>query len=92
MEIGPNFLSVQTAATGTNWAAFPSYRCSTLSVLNNSGTSINLRRKGEADASRVLLLKDGQAWMARSLTNSDQLEIRRADTANTQVTLHGEAE
>lgn len=92
MEIGPNFLSVQSAATGTNWATFPSYGCSTLSVLNNSGADVHLRRLGETEASRVLLLKDGQAWMMRSLTNANQVEVRRADTADTQVTIHAEAE
>lgn len=92
MEIGPNFLSVQTAATGTNWAAFQAYQCSSLSLLNNSGTDLHLRRKGETDASRVLLLKDGQAWLCRTLTNANQIEVRRADTSNTQATLHGEAE
>ena len=92
MEIGPNFLSVVTAASGTEWVAFPSYRCSTMSVLNNSGASVSLRRSGEVDGARVLLLKDGQAWMVRSLTNSNQLEVRRADGGNTQVTVHGEAE
>lgn len=92
METGPNFLSVLTAATGTNWTAFPPYQAAYLSVLNNSGTDVHLRRKGETAAGRVLLLKDGQAWMVRSVTNADQVEVRRADTSNTQATLHAEAE
>lgn len=92
MDSGPNFLSAQTAATGTNWTSFPAYVCSMLHVLNNSGTSVHLRRKGETDASRVFLLKDGQAWSVRSLTNADQVEFRRKDTSNTQVTLQAEAE
>lgn len=92
MELGPNFLSVQTAAIGTNWTSFPAYECSTLSILNNSGADVHLRRKGEVATTRVLLLKEGQAWMVRSLTNASQVELRRADTSNTQATLHGEAE
>lgn len=92
MDSGANFLSAQTAATGTNWATFPAYPCSMLHVLNNSGAAVHLRRKGETAAGRVLLLKDGQAWSVRSLTNADQVEVRREDTSNTQVTIHGEAE
>lgn len=92
MEIGPNFLSAQSAAAGANWAAFPAYVCGSLSILNNSGTDIHLRRKGEVAASRVLLLKDGQAWMMRSITNASEVEFRRADVSNTQATLHAEAE
>lgn len=91
MDIGPNFLSVQTSATGTSWVAFPAYKTGTLNVLNNSGTSIVLRRLGEDTASRVLLLKDGQAWSFR-VTDASGIELKRSDDSNTQVTVHGEAE
>ncbi|WP_176159278.1 hypothetical protein [Prosthecobacter debontii] len=59
--------------------------------MNNSGADVHLKRAGEDTASRVLLLKDGQAWMCK-VTNAQEIQVRRVDESNTQVTLHAEAE
>lgn len=88
----PVFISVASAATGTNWTAFTAARCTQLHVLNNSGTAMHLRSAGNATASQILLLVDGQAWTVRSITDASAVEFRRADSSNTQATIYAEAE
>jgi hypothetical protein len=76
-------LSVTTSATGTNWTAFASQACKQLTICNDTGTNLEFRQGGAGAGMRVL---DGTYYTFFGLTNANQLEVRRVDTSNTQVT------
>lgn len=86
------FLSVTTlSADGSTFVAFPSATPVTvLHVLNNTGTSIDFARVG--DASAIFTLPTAFAWSFRGLTDSSQIQVKRTDNSNTGVTLYAEAE
>lgn len=85
------FTSLTTNATGTTWTAFASISpATTVHVLNNTGTTLEFRRSGGTAA--VFQLPTSMAWSFKALTNSSQLECRRVDTSNTQVTVFAEVE
>lgn len=81
-------LSAQTAATGTNWTAFASTECTKLDLQNLTGTAIEYRRGGTGTAFTV---PDGAARMIEGIADADEIEVRRVDTSNTQVTVQAEA-
>jgi len=83
MASGGN-ISAQTAATGTNWTAYSSQTCKQLTLSNQSGTTIEVRQGGTGVG---LQIPTGSFYTFFGITNTNQLEIRRVDTANTQVTI-----
>jgi hypothetical protein len=76
--------SVQTAATGTNWTAFASQACRQLTVSNQTGTTIEFRQGGSGVGFQI---PDGAFFTFFGLTNANQIDARRVDTSNTQVTV-----
>ena len=76
--------SVQTAATGANWTAFASQACKQLTLSNQSGTTIEVR---QGAAGVGLQIPSGAFYTFFGITNANQLEVRRVDTSNTQVTI-----
>lgn len=83
MTSGGN-LSAQTAATGTNWTSYGSQSCKQLTLSNQSGTTIEVRQGG---AGVGLQIPTGAFYTFFGITNANQLEVRRVDTSNTQVTI-----
>lgn len=83
MASGGN-ISVQTNATGTTYTAFTSQACKQLTLVNNTGTTIEFRQGGAGVAVPVF---DKAAFTIFGLTNTNQIDIRRTDTSNTQVTI-----
>lgn len=81
-------ITVQSASSGTGWAAFPSTTCDTLDIVNNTGTDIEYRRGG---AGYSITIPDGSARAVTALTNASEIEVRRVDQSTTQVTLTAEA-
>ena len=81
-------LAATTAATGTNWTAFASQVCASLDIVNNTGTTIEYRRGATGTSMQI---PSGAARMAIGITNANQIDVRRTDTANTQVTVQAEA-
>jgi hypothetical protein len=75
---------VQTAATGTNWTAFASQACRQLTVSNQTGTTIEFRQGGSGVGFQI---PDGAFFTFFGLTNANQIDARRVDTSNTQVTV-----
>jgi hypothetical protein len=75
--------SVTTAATGTNWTAFAAQLCSQLTVSNDTGTDLEFRQDG---AGVTFTVFDTTYYTFFGLTNASQIEVRRKDTSNTQVT------
>lgn len=83
MTSGGN-ISAQTAATGTNWTAYSSQSCKQLTLSNQSGTTIEVRQGGTGVG---LQIPTGSFYTFFGIANANQLEIRRVDTTNTQVTI-----
>ena len=78
-------LSVQTAATGSNWTAFASQACTYVVVVNGTNFGIEVRRGG---AGVGLPIQPGQAFTFEGVQNASDLSVRRLDQSNTQLTLH----
>jgi hypothetical protein len=80
--------TVQTNATGSNWAAFASHTCSALDILNqvvtspNAAVDLRVRLNG---AGEWFPLRAGGSYMVTGITNANQVEIQRSDQSNTQV-------
>ena len=77
-------LSVTTAATGTNWTAFASQALKQLTVSNQTGTNIEFRQDGTGVG---LIIPAGAIFTFFGITNANQIEARRTDTSNSQVTI-----
>lgn len=81
-------LSLTTNTTGTTYTAFSSQSCTALDIVNNTGVTIEYRRNGTGTAMQI---PDKSARLVLGITNANQIDIRRTDTSNTQVTLQAEA-
>lgn len=81
-------LGLTTNATGTTYTAFASQACTALDIVNNTGTTIEYRRNAAGTAMQI---PTGTARMVIGITNANQVDVRRTDTSNTQVTLQAEA-
>lgn len=80
--------SVATSALGTEWVALGAQACARVEVINDTGTKLLLRRNGGGN---TLPLYDGFARLFRGITNASQLQVRRADSSNTPVTVTWES-
>ena len=76
--------SAQTAATGTNWTAFSSQALKQLTISNQTGATLEFRQDGAGVGFQV---PTANFYTFFGLTNANQLEVRRVDTSNTQVTV-----
>ncbi|MDO8595266.1 MAG: hypothetical protein Q7R45_01450 [Sulfuricaulis sp.] len=72
-----------TANPGSGWTALATVACHEVAVVNNTGTDLEFRRGG---AGTALVVPDGAGWVFESLANANELQIRRVDQSNTQVT------
>lgn len=81
-------MSVTTAATGSNWTAFSSQACNALDIVNSSSVSVEYRRGGTGNAMTIL---SGSARLVVGIANANEIQVRRVDQSNTQVTIPAEA-
>lgn len=81
--------SVTTAATGTNFTAFASLSCAQLTLVNNTGTTVEFRQGAAGVAVPVF---DKTAFTIFGLSNANSIDVRRTDTSNTQVTVQARCE
>jgi hypothetical protein len=81
-------VSLTTNATGTTYTAFSSQACTALDLVNNTGTTLEVRRGGSGS---TIPVPTGSARLFVGITNASDLQVRRADTSNTQVTVTAEA-
>jgi hypothetical protein len=77
-------LSLTTAATGTNWTALSSQACTSVLIVNDTGTKLSARIGGAGNAMPV---PDGSGLKLYVAANANEVSIQRADTSNTQVTV-----
>lgn len=76
--------SVTTAATGTNWTAFASQALKQLTISNQTGVTLEFR---QGAAGVGLPIPTSAFYTFFGLTNANQIDVRRVDTSNTQVTV-----
>lgn len=88
LAISASILTLTTAATGTNWTAFGSSVCDALDLTNSTSVAIEYRRGGAGSGMQVL---SGASRLIVGISNANQIEVRRVDTSNTQVTIQAEA-
>jgi hypothetical protein len=83
-------VSVTTAATGTNWTNFGSQTCKKLVLINDTTVDLVWRREGETlyvplpGANGVI-----GSVVINGISNTDDVEVKRADDSGTQKTLRG---
>jgi hypothetical protein len=91
----PQIISVQTPATGTNWAPFGAQVCSSLDLMNTAVAStspntiaaaVDLRWRYVGSTNWVTL-RAGASHLVLGISNANQVEIQRADGSNTQIPL-----
>lgn len=85
--ITATIISALTAAVGSNYTAFGSVACTSLEISNNTGTTIEYRRGATGTAFPI---PTGTVKKIVGITNANQIDIRRTDTSNTQVTVYAE--
>jgi hypothetical protein len=83
-------VSLQTNATGTTYNAFGSQACEMLDIVNTAVAAVDLevRRGGSGN---TIIVPSGSSRMFVGLTNASDLQVRRLDVSNTQITFTGEA-
>jgi len=86
--VSVTIMSLTTAATGTNYTAFSSQTCHALDIVNTSSVSIEYRRGATGNTMTIL---SGSSRLVTGITNANQIDVRRTDTSNTQITIPAEA-
>ena len=86
--VSSTILSLTTAATGTNYTAFSWQTCQSLDIVNTSSVAIEYRRGATGNAMTIL---SGSSRLVVGITNANQIDVRRVDTSNTQITIPAEA-
>ena len=81
-------LNLTTSATGANYTAFGNQACDCLDIINTSSVAIEYRRGGAGSTMTIL---SGSSRLVVGITNANQIEVRRVDQSNTQVTIPAEA-
>lgn len=81
-----DFGAVQTASTGSNFTALPSYEARNVTLLNNSGFDVEVRKVGTTNAPFPVLYGTGYTFGVKE--NANELELRRIDQSDTQVTVN----
>ena len=77
-------LSLTTANPGTNWTAFASQACSQLTVSNQTGALLEVRQDGAGVGFQV---PPSSFYTFFGISNTSQLQAKRADSSNVQVTI-----
>lgn len=76
--------SKQTSATGASFVTLPNHDCDEVLIVNATGTALDLRASG--DTGGGIKVADGASLEIKVSGNSAEIQIRRTDQSNTQVT------
>lgn len=83
-------VSLQTNAAGATFNAFASQGCTALDLVNTAPGAVDLEvRRGGAGS--TIIVPAGSSRLFVGITNASDLQVRRQDTSNTQVTFTAEA-
>lgn len=83
MRSGGNF-SAQTAAIGTNYTAFAVQACMQLTIVNDTGVSIEFQQNAAGVAIPIVT---GDRYTIFGIVDASVIGVRRVDNSNTQVTV-----
>lgn len=83
-------VSLQTNATGATFTAFASQACEQLDLVNTHPTAVDLEVRRGASGSTIIV-PAGSSRMFVGLANANDLQVRRFDQSNTQITFTAEA-
>jgi hypothetical protein len=86
--VSATILTLTTAATGANYTAFSSQTCQSLDIVNSSSVAIEYRRGATGNSMTIL---SGSSRLVVGITNANQIDVRRVDQSNTQITIPAEA-
>lgn len=81
-------LKLETSATGTQFVAFESWACSSLDLINYSGTDIEFKYFGQTE---TLKIPNNSGRLIDGINNANKVLVRCVNTSNTQVTVKGVA-
>lgn len=83
-------ISAQTAATGADFTAFGAAACTSVAIDNTraSATDIEVRRGASGS---TIVVPTGSSRVFFGVTDASDLQIRRVDQSNSQVTVDAEA-
>ena len=83
-------VSLTTNATGATYTAFASQACEQLDLVNTAPAAVDLevRRGGSGN---TIIVPAGSSRMFVGLSNASDLQVRRLDQSNTQITFTAEA-
>lgn len=83
-------VALTTSATGATYTAFASQACEQLDLVNTAPAAVDLeiRRGGSGN---TIIVPAGSSRMFVGLSNANDLQVRRFDQSNTQITFTGEA-
>lgn len=80
--------NLTTAADGTSFVAFGSLACEFLDVFNDTGTDLEYRRGA---AGLTMIIPAGAERRIYGITNANQIQFKRKDSAVEQVVVRAEA-
>jgi len=86
--VSQNLINKLTATVGTNYTAFDPQACNWVSLVNGTGVDLEVRYVGSLP---TLIIPAGAGYRFGAVTNANQLEFRRQDQSNTQVTVRAQA-
>lgn len=79
-------ISVTTANPGSTWTPFTAQTCKQLTVSNQTGTTLEFRQGSRGVGFPV---PTGAFYTFFGLVDASDLEVRRTDVSNTQVSVVG---
>lgn len=82
-------LSIATSNPGTNFTQVGSQACTSLDLINNTGTALEYRRG--AGGTVFIPVPNGTSRLIQGITNANTIYVRRVDQSNTVVTAVAEA-
>ena len=77
--------SAQTSATGSNWVTLSDQVAGSVTIVNNTGTTLSISKDGGTTQMQV---PTGASFCVNFINNANQVSIRRADSSGTQVTVY----
>lgn len=83
-------ISLTTAAVGTNFTAFGAQACTAVAIVNTNTTAVDLEVRRGASGNTIVV-PAGAERVFVGVTNASDLQVRRLDQSNTQVTFTSEA-
>lgn len=81
--------SAQTGADGSTWVALTAQVAGSVTIVNNTGTTISVSKDG---GSTQMQVPTGASFCVNFIQNVSQVQVKRSDDSGTQVTIYYEWE